>query len=248
MIPEAYEFKRVAAQFRQKSTYGFHFAGIETAPVYYFADQAAFDGDAVGDLRSLIMEAPLRLPHPAVVFEVKDRHPERSALLVYARQFEDRVEAVFIYKDQKRRQWTDCLAHAVFAKPGLAEICPLAQMSPQDLNAYGEVATGIVWRALTILAHAGEEKTRKINPALRRKYAKAGIRGWTWHQITIDLERARASQSQLGGTHASPRWHIRRGHWRRLADGRRIFIRECQIGDPARGGVVKDYIVKGARQ
>jgi len=74
------------------------------------------------------------------------------------------------------------------------------------------------------------------------------VRGWTWHQITIDFERARTKHAALGGTHASPRWHIRRGHWRTLADGRRIFIRQCQIGDPACGGVVKDYIVKGARQ
>ena len=28
-----------------------------------------------------------------------------------------------------------------------------------------------------------------------------------------------------------------------LADGRRIFIRECQVGDMTRGGVVKDYEV-----
>jgi len=244
MIPQAYEFKRVAARFRQKSVYGFHFTGIETAPVYYFADQAAFDSDAVGDLRSLIMEAPLQLPHPAVVFEVKDRHPERSSFLVYARQFEDRVEAVLVYKLRPCRQWSDCMAHAVFAKPGWSEVTANPKLGPEESAIFNEVATGIVWRALTILAHAGEEKTRKIKPALRRKYAKAGVRGWSWHQITIDLDRAQAKQAALGGTHTSPRWHIRRGHWRKLADGRRIFIRQCQIGDPANGGVVKDYMVK----
>lgn len=245
MIPQAYEFKRVAAQFRKKSAYGFHFEGIETAPVYYFADQEAFDSDAVGDLRSLIMGEPLRLPHPAVVFEVKDRNPERSSLLVFARQFQDRVEAVFVYKDKRRRQWSDCLAHAVFAKPGWSEVTPNSRLTQEEAAIYNEVATGIVWRALTILAHAGAVKERKVTPALRRKYAKVGVRGWTWHQITIDLERARAKHAALGGTHAPPRWHIRRGHWRRLAGGRRIFIRQCQVGDPARGGVVKDYIVKG---
>ena len=248
MIPQAYEFKRVAARFRQRSAYGFHFAGIESAPVYYFADQEAFDSDAVEDLRSLIMDAPLRLPHRAVIFEVKDRHPERSSLLVYARQFEDRVEAAFVYKDKRRRQWTDCLAHAVFAKPGWSNVTANPEATHREAVIYNEVVASIVWRALTILAHAGAVKERKVNPALRRKYARAGVRGWTWQQITIDLERARTKHAALGGTHASPRWHIRRGHWRRLADGRRIFIRECQIGDPATGGVVKDYIVKGARQ
>jgi hypothetical protein len=110
---------------------------------------------------------------------------------------------------------------------------------------YMEAVSGMVWRALSILAHAGEVKPRKVMSSQRRKYAKAGVTGWTWHQITIDLERARAKSASLGGTHASPRWHIRRGHWRHLSDGRRVFVRECQVGDPALGGVVKDYAVKG---
>ncbi|MGP6089774.1 hypothetical protein [Antarctobacter jejuensis] len=245
MIPEAYEFKRLASEFRRTSIYGFLFEGIEEAPVYHFADQAAFDSDEVDALGPLIMDKPLLLPHPAVVFEVKDRDPIRSSLLVYARQFDDRVEAGFVFRDGKRRKWTDCLVHAVFAEPGVAEVTAHPKLSTDEANVYHAVATGIVWRALSILAHAGEARDRKVMPAQRAGYAKAGVRGWTWHQVTIDLERARAKQPPAGGTHASPRWHIRRGHWRQLADGRRVFVRECQVGDPAQGGVVKDYMVKG---
>ena len=61
--------------------------------------------------------------------------------------------------------------------------------------------------------------------------------------VSVDPSRVQPKLSSLGGTHASPRWHIRRGHWRNLADGRRVFVRECQVGDMARGGVVKDYEV-----
>lgn len=245
MIPEAYEFKRIAPRFRKVSVFGFLFDGIEAAPVYYFADQEGFDSDEVGELRHLVMEKPLRLPHPAVVFEVRDSGPDRKSLLVFARQFEDRVEAGLVFKDRRSGRWTDCLCHAIFAQPGLAEGIPHPGLTENELAVYGEVATGIVWRALAILAHAGAARARKIAPAKRRRYAKAGVRGWTWHQITIDLGRARARQQSLGGTHATPRWHIRRGHWRQLADGRRVFVRQCQVGDPARGGVIKDYIVKG---
>lgn len=70
MIPQAYEFKRIASRFRQVSTFGFLFEGIETAPVYYFDDQESFDSDEVGALRAQIITGPLRLPHPCVVFEV----------------------------------------------------------------------------------------------------------------------------------------------------------------------------------
>ncbi|MDG1128147.1 MAG: hypothetical protein P8N68_03525 [Paracoccaceae bacterium] len=245
MIPQAYEFKRLAPQLRLKSTYGFFLEGLEAAPVYYFADQAAFDSEEVDALSPLVMADHLKLPHPAVIFEVKDRHPDRESLLVYARQFEDRVEAALFSRWKKRLLWTDCLAHVVFAKPGWAEVTAHPGISQDQAKMYMEAASGMVWRALSILAFAGDDKPRKVMPALRRPYAKAGVRGWTWHQITIDLARARAKASDLGGTHASPRWHIRRGHWRQLADGRRVFVSQCQVGDPARGGVVKDYIVKG---
>jgi hypothetical protein len=47
--------------------------------------------------------------------------------------------------------------------------------------------------------------------------------------------------ADLGGTHASPRWHIRLGHTRRLPDGRLIPVRQCEVGDPERGIIWKDY-------
>lgn len=245
MIPYGYEFKRLAPQLRQKSTFGFFLEGLEAAPVYYFADQAAFDSDEVEALTPLIMAEPLKLPHPAVIFEVKDHHPNRATVLVYARQFEDRVEAALFSRERKRLGWTDCLAHAVFAKPGWAEVTAHPSISQDHAQMHFEAASGMVWRALSILAFAGDAKPRKVMPALRSGFAKAGVNGWTWHQISIDLDRARAKAPALGETHASPRWHIRRGHWRQLVDGRRVFVRQCQVGDPARGGVVKDYIVKG---
>ena len=74
--------------------------------------------------------------------------------------------------------------------------------------------------------------------------AREGLRGWVWHQVSIDPDRLRAATPPQGGNHASPRWHIRRGHWRQLPDGRRVFVRQCEVGDPVRGGVVKDYTVE----
>jgi hypothetical protein len=32
---------------------------------------------------------------------------------------------------------------------------------------------------------------------------------------------------------------------RTLGDGRRVFVRSCEVGDAARGGVVKDYRIVG---
>ena len=44
-------------------------------------------------------------------------------------------------------------------------------------------------------------------------------------------------------THASPRAHDRRGHWRSLPTGRKIWVNPCRVGDPDNGIVLKDYLV-----
>ena len=89
----------------------------------------------------------------------------------------------------------------------------------------------------------GSEQTASVDIVQRRKFAGPGVTGWIYRMIDIEpaLQRQRSKQ---GGTHASPRWHIRRGHWRTLPGGKTTFVRECAVGDPAQGGVVKDYRVQ----
>ena len=46
------------------------------------------------------------------------------------------------------------------------------------------------------------------------------------------------------GTHASPRLHLRRGHIRKLADDRRIWVTSCLVGDKSKGFAAHDYKVR----
>jgi len=46
-----------------------------------------------------------------------------------------------------------------------------------------------------------------------------------------------------GGTHASPREHDRRGHWRISPKGKKVWVRQCKVGDASRGRVVHEYHV-----
>jgi hypothetical protein len=143
--------------------------------------------------------------------------------------------------------WSDVLARARFRDGGLAEVesHPRATPGPEQ-SSFVHTLTSLVWRALAILAVAGTTTEQTVSRVHRPKFASAGIRGWTWHQVEIAPERLVRTSEPQGGTHASPRWHVRRGHWRQLADGRRVFVRACEVGDPELGGVVKDYII-GAR-
>ena len=64
-----------------------------------------------------------------------------------------------------------------------------------------------------------------------------------WRTVTIE---ARETKSQsIGGTHASPRLHDRRGHWRTMKkSGKRFWVRDCKVGDPSKGVIKHDYKFK----
>jgi hypothetical protein len=244
-VPVAYDLKRIAARHAHKIWHSELLAGIEGAPVYVFPDQTAFDSDEVDQAARAMMDHTLHLSHRRVIFEIPDRSGKEHVHVVYAQEIDGAVECVYLYRDTAKARWTDILVHARFDEPGVAdvEMNPATTSVEDGPTGYATVATGIVWRALAILAADTGMEPREIPQMRRRKLARAGVTGWEWNLVSIDLAGIRAKVFPKGGTHAAPRWHIRRGHWRNLADGRRVFVRECEVGDKARGGVVKDYEV-----
>ena len=246
MIPDAYALKRIVRGHRAKFWAADLLDGFEFAPVWHFDDQAQFDADEVDALGRRLAVGPQRLPHPQTIFELRDRGPEIRCQIVYARQQHDGIEAVWLALWRNPRRWTDVHARLHIADGGVAEFEPNPAISDSVLATQcGEAAAAIVWRALAILSTSADVSERQIAPSQRKPFARDGVRGWVWRQVAIDPERLRIASAELGGSHASPRWHLRRGHWRQFADGRRVFVRQCVVGDPERGGVVKDYIVGG---
>jgi hypothetical protein len=246
MIPEAYRLKRRVAQDRSKFWCGESLGGLLAAPVYVFADQESFDSDDVGRLVRSLRDTEPRLPHPAVIFEIGDRSTRFRSQLIYARQTVDGVEAFYFVQDRATKLWTDVLAHARLTKGMAVEVETHPRIvKSADWRVCAEAVAGAAWRALAIIAEAGTTIERAVSKVHRPKLAGTGMTGWTWRQVQIVPERLVRISEPEGGTHASPRWHVRRGHWRQLADGRRVFVRACEVGDPARGGVIKDYIVEG---
>ena len=80
-------------------------------------------------------------------------------------------------------------------------------------------------------------------PAMNRKRVAKGKRPlFVWHTVTIGQKPE--PQDSKGGTPASPRLHDRRGHWRTTASGKRVWVRDCKVGDASKGVVFKDYKIK----
>ena len=79
--------------------------------------------------------------------------------------------------------------------------------------------------------------------ALNKKRIKNGNRPFYSYRILEIDEGKPATEPGAGGSHASPRVHLRRGHIRRLPD-RNVWVNACVVGNKALGMVSKDYAFK----
>jgi hypothetical protein len=76
----------------------------------------------------------------------------------------------------------------------------------------------------------------------RRKIEQGKLPIYDW--TTIWIEPAKPRSEGKGGTHASPRLHDRRGHLRRLANGKNVWVKSCKVGDASKGAIFHDYAIK----
>lgn len=89
-------------------------------------------------------------------------------------------------------------------------------------------------------AYRAKERPSLINSKRRAKGKPPAL--FDWHTVTIAPPPEPGPPK--GGTHASPRLHDRRGHWRTTASGKRVWVRDCKVGDASKGVVFKDYKIK----
>jgi len=75
----------------------------------------------------------------------------------------------------------------------------------------------------------------------REKKGKPPIFGYRTLHLMVDEISTRGDGLKTDRT--SPRLHLRRGHIRRLDDGRRIWVRSAVVGEKKNGFVHKDYSV-----
>ncbi len=87
-------------------------------------------------------------------------------------------------------------------------------------------------------------ETNPAPQALNKKRAKAGkLPIFEYKTLHINVPGVRVEGRPLGGTHASPRVHLRRGHVRNLDNGKRVWVQACVVGSQ-HGMIHKDYKIK----
>jgi hypothetical protein len=89
----------------------------------------------------------------------------------------------------------------------------------------------------TAIANPSENQNKK-----RARNGKLPM--YAYHVLMLNpLEEKENKVEHQGGTHASPRLHLRRGHIRRLADNRVTWVNAAMIGNKKNGVVEKSYAI-----
>lgn len=118
-----------------------------------------------------------------------------------------------------------------------------AQIPDKD-TVRGLLATVAAWLIALdqkTIAHVPVARKSFINS--KRKAKGLGPILFDWHTVVIGTSAPKTDPK--GGTHASPRLHDRRGHWRTLkASGKRVWVRDCKVGNASKGAIFKDYTIK----
>lgn len=80
------------------------------------------------------------------------------------------------------------------------------------------------------------------NNKAREKHGKVPIYETRELVLVSPLNRTQRQESK-GGSHRSPRQHLRRGHIRKLDDTRRIWVNSCVVGSKENGVLEKKYSI-----
>jgi hypothetical protein len=81
------------------------------------------------------------------------------------------------------------------------------------------------------------------SPANAKRIKAGKLPFYETKMLVIDTRSSTSGKSgDGGGSHASPRQHLRRGHIRRLESGN-IWVNSCVVGDPTKGSINKQYSV-----
>lgn len=96
-------------------------------------------------------------------------------------------------------------------------------------------------------SNVSHEPIEKVNPAVNARRVRDGkMPLYETRRLVINAGQPTASGQGAGGTHASPRQHLRRGHIRRLPTSN-IWVNSCVVGSAENGILHKDYAVKNGR-
>lgn len=207
------------------------------------------------ELRGLDESLELRLPSAAVALEYRTvpGDPERnvSGMVLFAREWDDCIVVTGAVKLVANQEWgylegwkiprIGWMRRTDESETGIGLVAE--KMGDGELPMRSLV---IVLSLLNALACSNVHIARS-EPKRTGSKTKAALPFDAYHILTIDVPGKAGDGAAATGGHRSPREHLRRGHIRRLTDGRRIWVNATVVAAGRGAGVVtKDYAVRCA--
>jgi hypothetical protein len=251
LTPRFLELKRLVLRMKREQPQ-FHSCldklAAATAFVLTGGDHLSFD--AMPAAATAVLDRTLMLPCSPCLFEVVGRD---MPAVVQCDYLEDGVWRILPWIRDGWKAW-DPWFFGIYYHPGgekmqysIVKGCTCCD-DTEDVDKHRDELQDMT--ELTLLAayactqglSAATAETRAASAATRALMHSRGITGWQYKLLTLVPEpRPAGPRTPLGGTHAPPRWHLRRAHVRHLKNGKVVPVRSCEVGTAERGGVVKDY-------
>lgn len=103
-------------------------------------------------------------------------------------------------------------------------------------------ATAIIDLCCALACSNVHSRSVGADDATAARRARAGKKPlFSYKVLEVDVGADESLTGKGGGSHASPRTHLRRGHIRRLASGRIVWVNAAVVRGQTPGIVVKDY-------
>lgn len=214
------------------------------------------------ELRGLGCDITLRLPHQfvALEFQPKKRSENESGgaskAILFAREHPETGSICITpaFFQTANGKW-DFYDDALIPVTGYINTTATANKKSQTINfAYPENCdqelysqiVSVVLAFLNALSCSNVHIAKSEQKRTCRK-VKAALPFDTYHVLTIDVPSRSGERGNPTGPHRAPREHLRRGHIRRLADSRRIWVNATVVSAGRGAGVVKkDYALRVA--
>jgi hypothetical protein len=213
------------------------------------------------EFKALDETQPLRMPYQVIALEYyrggSDPEPglnKSSKAIVFAHEYEENIALTQVSWGDALKRWV-IAGTVLIPKTGYIDRTVMINgrvgvkySHPKPPATHKDFAdeVGAFLSFLNILQCSNVHAERS-EPKRGNKKTKAALSFDSYHILTIDIPKTGESNGAPTGTHRSPREHLRRGHIRRLADGRRIWVNAAIVGAGKGAGVVsKDYMLRHA--
>lgn len=208
----------------------------DTAVEYHWFDMtAAYKKEQVVD--HAVLDCPLPFPQTALVCAFENK----KALIVLGRTGEATAVCAWLLE---KTSYKSTIPFIYVSTPDGVKV---RHDDGTEFDYRTSTAVGVLafvssfLNSLKFSAVTGHQPIKRSNWAKKIRQGKPIAYDWT----TIVIEPPKQKNEPLGGAHASPRWHERRGHWRNVKKtGKHIWVRDCEVGNKALGAVFHDYKVQ----